>query len=67
MSLIKLDDDTYLGVFPVGDELHQLEIGLQAVQAFAISRGPPAPRSKRLDTRAGLNGMLLSPFSCEIR
>ena len=26
-------------VFPVGDQLHQLEIGLQAIKLFAVSRG----------------------------
>jgi hypothetical protein len=55
------------GVFPVGGTLRQLEIGLQAGLAFAISRGPTDSSPHTPGHESRLDGMLLSPFSFESR
>ena len=40
------------GVFPADDELHLLEIRIQAIKLSPYHAGPAAPRSIRLDTAA---------------
>ena len=42
------------GVFPAGVILHLLETGIQAIQLSPYHADPPARRSLRLDTTAGL-------------